>query len=389
MKPFNYFQPTEIRFGRGRLRQLGKAAAAYGQRVLLVTVPAHEEPLQAAIVKAKALLESAGLAVAHFDGVVPNPTTDSITAGAAVARQHQADLVVGLGGGSSMDTAKAIAVEATHAGTCWDYLFDKAEPTEGTLPVIAVTTTSGTGSHVTQVAVATSVPGREKSYLCHRRLFPKLAIVDPDLMLTVPRQVSAMTGWDALTHAFEAYLHKSCSPYVGLMALEAMRLVAANLPPLLDDLGNAELRTQMAWADTLAGLCIANAGVTLPHCVGMAVSGRWPHVAHGASLAVVYPAFLRYTCPAAVPQFAAVGRILNPELSGATDEDAARRCCAEIDRLLKQIGLWIGLDDLDVPAADFDSLADQSLKLPDYRNNPRVASRDEIRGVLEESRSRS
>ena len=180
----------------------------------------------------------------------------------------QADVVVGLGGGSSMDTAKAIAVEATHEGTCWDYLFDKAEPTDKTLPVIAVTTTSGTGSHVTQVAVATNTQLRTKSYLCHPLLFPKIAIVDPELVLTAPRQVTAMTGWDAFTHAFEAYVHKNCSPYVALMAREAIGLVAANLPPLLEDLSNLERRTALAWADTLAGLCIANAGVTLPHSVG-------------------------------------------------------------------------------------------------------------------------
>ncbi len=387
MKPFNYFQPTEIRFGRGRLRQLGKAAARFGQRALLVTVPSAE-PLGPVIAKAKASLESAGLAVAHFDGVVPNPTTESITAGAALAREHPADVIVGLGGGSSLDTAKAIAVEARHEGTCWEYLFGKAEPTETTLPVIAVTTTSGTGSHVTQVAVATNTQLREKSYLCHPQLFPRVAIVDPELVLTAPQAVTAMTGWDAFTHALEAYLHKSSSPYVGLMALEAIGLVAANLPPLLDDLGNLELRSAMAWADTLAGLCIANAGVTLPHSLGMAISGRWPHVAHGQSLAVVYPAFTRYTYPSAVPQFAAVGRILNRELSGAADEDAAAQCCLEIDLLLKRIGLWISLESLGVPAAELDALADQAARLPDYRSNPRVASGDEIRAMLAECRLR-
>jgi alcohol dehydrogenase class IV len=387
MKPFNYFQPTEIRFGRGRLRQLGKAAARFGQRALLVTVPATEG-LGPVIAKANASLESAGLAVAHFDGVVPNPTTDSIAAGAALARGHQADVVVGLGGGSSMDTAKAIAVEATHEGSCWDYLFDKAAPTDKTLPVLAVTTTSGTGSHVTQVAVATNTQLRAKSYLCHPLLFPKIAIVDPELVLTAPRQVTAMTGWDAFTHAFEAYVHKNCSPYVALLAREAIGLVAANLPPLLEDLGNMELRTALAWADTLAGLCIANAGVTLPHSVGMAISGRWPHVAHGASLAVVYPAFTRYTLAAAIPQFAAVGRILNPELLAVSGEDAAAQCCVEIDLLLQRIGLWMGLESLGVPAAEFDALAEQSLTLPDYRNNPRMATREEIRIVLDECRAR-
>ena len=363
---------------------MGRAAAKCGQRALLVTVP-PAEPLGPVIAKAKSSLESAGLSVAHFDGVVANPTTDSISAGTALAREHQADVIVGLGGGSSLDTAKAIAVEAVHEGSCWDYRFGKAEPTEKTLSVIAVTTTSGTGSHVTQVAVATSSQLREKSYLCHGLLFPKTAIVDPELMLTAPRQVTAMTGWDAFTHAFEAYLHKSCSPYVGLMALEAMRLIAANLPLLLDDLGNLELRTAMAWADTLAGLCIANAGVSLPHSVGMAVSGRWPHVAHGQSLAVVYPAFTRYTCLSAISQFAAVGRILNPELAGAANEDAARLCCMEIDLLLQRLDLWISLEGLGVPTAEFDALAEQSLTLPDYRNNPRVATKDEIRAMLDES----
>ncbi len=387
MKPFNYFQPTEIRFGRGRLRQLGKAAVRYGTRALLVTVPATET-LGPVIAKARASLEAAGLAVSHFEGVVPNPTTDSIAAGSAVAREHQADLVVGVGGGSSLDTAKAIAVQVTHAGTCWDYLFDKAAPSDRTLPVIAVTTTSGTGSHVTQVAVATNTPLRTKSYLCDRQLFPRLAIVDPELMVTAPRQVTAMTGWDAWTHAFEAYLHKACSPYVAMLALEAIRLVAANLPPLLEDLDNLELRTAMAWADTLAGLCIANAGVTLPHSVGMAISGRWPAVAHGASLAVVYPAFTRYTAAAAVPQFAAVGRILNPELATASDADAAAQCCVEMDLLLQRIGLWIDLDGLGVPASEFDALADQSLQLPDYRNNPRTPTRDEIRALLDQCRVR-
>jgi alcohol dehydrogenase class IV len=387
MKPFNYFQPTEIRFGRGRLRQLGKAAARFGQRPLLVTVPSTEG-LGPVIAKAKSSLESAGLAVSHFDSVVPNPTTDSITAGAALARGHQADVIVGLGGGSSMDTAKAIAVEATHEGTCWDYLFDKAEPTDKTLPVIAVSTTSGTGSHVTQVAVATNTQLRTKSYLCHPLLFPKIAIVDPELVVSAPRQVTTMTGWDAFTHAFEAYVHKNCSPYVALMAREAIELVAANLPPLLEDLGNLELRTAMAWADTLAGLCIANAGVTLPHSIGMAISGRWPQVAHGASLAVVYPAFTRYTFAAAIPQFAAVGRILNPELVGVGDDEAATQCCVEIDLLLKRIGLWIDLKSLRVPAAELDALAELSMTLPDYRNNPRVATRDEIRAVLDDCRVR-
>jgi len=387
MKPFQVFQPTEIRFGRGRVRQLGKAAATYGRRALLVTVP-PTDALAPVIAKAKTLLASAGLAVEHFDAAVPNPTTDSITAGAVLAREHRADVIVGLGGGSSMDTAKAIAVEAADEGTCWDYRLFKADLPERTLPVIAVTTTSGTGSHATQVAVVTNSRQRDKSYLCHPRLFPGIALVDPELMLSAPRQLTAVTGWDAFTHALEASLHKNCSPYVRLLALEAMQLIVANLPPLLEDLGNLERRSAMAWADTLAGLCLANAGVTLPHSIGMAISGRWPHVAHGESLALIYPAFTRFTCSSAVPEFAAVGRVLNPALIGIAEEDAALQACVEIDLLLRRLDLWSGFEARGVSVAEFDELAAQSLTLPDYRNNPRVATKDEIRVLLDECRVR-
>ena len=132
MKPFDYFQPTEIRFGRGRVAEVGEAVAQFGKRCLVVT-EANVEALEPVFSKVQKSLEEAGVAVARFDGVIPNPTTDTITAGAEAAIAHRADVVLGLGGGSSMDSAKAIAVEATHEGTSWDYLFFK-QATDGEDP---------------------------------------------------------------------------------------------------------------------------------------------------------------------------------------------------------------------------------------------------------------
>jgi alcohol dehydrogenase class IV len=170
MKNFVYYQPTEVRFGRGRVREAGEIVARFGGKCLLVTVP--EFPALAPLfARVKGILEEKGIAVAHFDGVIPNPTTDVVSAGARLARESGAEVVLGLGGGSSMDTAKAIAVEATHKGTSWDYLFFKKQPTAATLPVVAVTTTSGTGSHVTQVAVVTNPVERNKSALFNSILF--------------------------------------------------------------------------------------------------------------------------------------------------------------------------------------------------------------------------
>lgn len=384
MRAFTYCQPTEIRFGRGRIKELGEAARGFGTRCLLVTGPssgATRQRTEAAL----ASLRGAGLEVCHFDGVVPNPTTESITAGAAVARRHGAQLVIGLGGGSSMDSAKAIAVEATHEGTAWDYLFFKKAPTEKTLPVIAVSTTSGTGSQVTQVAVLTQTATKTKSAIYHARIFPRVCIVDPELMITIPRHVTASTGFDAFAHAFEAFIHVGGSAYADVLAVEAMRTIRAFLPRAVSDAGDLEAREKMAWADTLAGLCIATAGVTLPHGIGMTISGFCPHVMHGESLAVTYPEFTRFTWSSAADKFAVMGRILDPSLENASQDEAAERSCAAMDAFLKQIDMWTSFERLNVSREELKAIADNSQVLPDYKNNPRIATREEIHEMLSAS----
>jgi alcohol dehydrogenase class IV len=385
MKNFTYYQPTKIHFGPGCIKDLGVIARNYGQRCLLVTTPS-DSLLAPMYNRVKKLLKDSGLEVAHFDKVQPNPTTDIITAGAEVARKQKAELLIGLGGGSSMDSAKAIAVEATHPGTSWDYLFYReTQPTEKTLPVIAISTTSGTGSQVTQVAVITNSKKRDKSAIYNSIVFPKECIVDPQLMLTVPKQVTAATGFDAFCHSFESMLHPNSSPYTDCLALRAIQLVVTNLPMLLNDLANLEMRASMALADTLAGLCIASAGVTLPHGVGMAISGMYPHVAHGESLAIIYPAFAEYTYSAAIPQFAAVGRILNPTLTEQPDQVAAQKLCVAINEFLKKIGMWKNLKDVKMPENEIHDLAKASMVLPDYKANPRIATEKEMLELIKKA----
>lgn len=385
MKNFNYYQPTEIRFGRGRLAEIGEVVSRWGSRALLVTVPA--EPIfKELFARIEALLGEAKVEVACFDGVVPNPTTGIVTAGALMAREFKADVILGVGGGSSMDTAKAVAVEAAHPGTAWDYLFfRRTQPTRKTLPVVAVTTTSGTGSHVTQVAVVTNPAEKNKSALYHPHLYPRASLVDPELMLTVPRRVTGATGFDVFAHAFESFINPGGSPYTDMMALEALRLVAKALPAAVRDGRSIVARERMAWADTLAGLCIANSGVTLPHGVGMAIGGLYPHVAHGEALAVVYPAILRYTFKASPAKFAAVGKILDPKLAGEKGSRAAEGACRAIERFMKRIGMRLRLRDLKVPKEELEALARQSLVLPDFRNHPRVASLKEVFKIIGQS----
>jgi len=387
MKNFNFHQSTKILFGNGRIKELAEVVLLYGNKALLVTTPAAIPALQQQYSLVKKILTDKGVDVTHYDGVIPNPTVEIITAGAKMAKECGAQVIIGLGGGSSMDAAKAISVEATHPGTSWDYLFYKTpQPDEKKLlPVIVISTTSGTGSQVTQVAVVTNKATRDKSALYNNILYPKVCIIDPELMLSVPKFVTATTGFDVLCHAFESTINPGTGAYVDLLAWEAISLVVENLPTLLDNLGDIKCRENMAWADTLGGLCIANAGVTLPHGMGMAIGGMYPNVAHGESLAIVYPAFTRFTWKSAVPQFSTLARLLNPELKKLTDEQAAEKSVEEMDKFLKKIGLWISLKDKGMPESEINALARQCMVLPDYKGNPRVANEAEMIDLVKQS----
>lgn len=385
MKHFDLCQPTQIRFGWGRLDEVGEVLRMYGQRCLLVT--GHTSGAKLPIYeKVKKELGGRGVEVVHFDGVVTNPTTEIVDTGVQMAEEHNADVILGLGGGSSMDTAKAIAVGVTHPGEAWDYrLFAGREIIHKALPVIAVPTTSGTGSQVTPISVITNSAEKCKSALVSPFLYPRICIVDPELMVTVPEHITAATGFDAFTHAFESYIHSEASVYTDLLAVEAMRIIAECLRVAIVDGLNKEARSQMAWADTLAGICISSAGTTLPHGIGMAIGGHAPNVLHGEALSGIYPEFMRYTYGSKMGKFATLGRILNPELEDVTDQIAASRSCVEMDGFLREIGMWLNLKQLEIPEDDLAPIAIDSLRLPDYKVNPRVATCDEILEILKKS----
>ena len=383
-KPFTYFQPTKIVFGSGRINEIGELVSDLGNRCLLVTGSPNSAPSFSKLFeKITGKLKKANIAVEHFSGVIPNPTTEVVSAGAEMAKSFKADVILGLGGGSSMDTAKAIAVEATHVGTAWDYRWCcKTQPTDRSLPIVAVSTTAGTGSEVTQVAVLTNPSKKEKSAIYHNYVYPKVALVDPELTLTVPSSVTSQTGFDVFTHAFESYLHPNASPFTELLAIEAITLVAKHLPKVVEDGEKIEAREGMALASTLAGLCIAHSGVTLPHGIGMTISGYCPQVPHGQALAVVYPEFTRYTYPYAQSKFAKIGRLFDPSLEVDSDEKAAEKFCELLDEFMREVNMWLNLKSLGVTKDDIELIADHSQILPDYKNNPRIATRDEIYEIL-------
>ena len=298
---FNFFTPTQLIFGSGRLEELKEVAPKYGSKCLLVCRPL-EGSLKLTYQRVENLLNSVNVEVVFFDEIIPNPTIEGIEKGVITAVKNQVDFVLGVGGGSVMDSAKLIALLHDPEGVInwgkalisYDHPFNYVASKQHTLPFIAVSTTSGTGSQCTQAAVISDNQKKEKITLFHLDLFPKVAIIDPELMTSVPAGVTAATGFDAFTHAFESYLGGRTSPLTKQMSFQAIELVIENLPKAIKEPNNIEYRIQLAWADTLAGMCLSNGGADLPHPLGEIIGGICPRIAHGETLAMVYPSFLEY-----------------------------------------------------------------------------------------------
>lgn len=385
---FSYYQPTKIIFGKGCLEQIGAVTKSFGKSAMLVVDPLLPkfQPKMVDIVKKS--LRKAGVKVSVFSKVKPNPVLSDVQDGAMIAKRNKVKVMIGFGGGSTMDTARAIAVAATHKGTAMNYLyFSKTQPTEKTLPIVQIPTTSGTGSHVSCCAVITDTKRQFKSALWNReRLFAKATVVDPQLMVSVPPMVTASTGFDVFTHAFESYINAvNANWYTDALALESIKLLVEYLPKAIKNGKDISAREKMAWADTLAGVCIANAGTTLPHAMGQPISGHYPHVSHGQSLAVIYPAFLEYTAPAAEGKFAAVARLFNPKLQKAKDAKAAQALKDEVVKFLKKIGMYCTLDKLGITNDGIDAVLKHCMEFPDVNVNPKVPDAKTTKKLYEKS----
>lgn len=383
MKEFTTFLPTEINFGCGAIHKLPELVLRYGKRALMVTRPWTGRQA-ATFEKIRKELEENGVYVVVHSEVVPNPTSTLINAGVAKVKEEHLDVIIGVGGGSSIDSAKAIAVGATHPGEAWDYVYTNGTPVDASkvLPIIAVTTTSGTGSHATKYAVFTNRELEIKSTIVNPAVFPKCSIVDPELMVTLPEHQTASTGFDAFSHAFESYTNINANPLIDMIALHAMELIVENLPKAMEEPENLTVRANMAIADTLAGISIANVGTTLPHSIGQPISGRFPKVTHGESLAVIYPQFLAFTYEKSVEKFAKVARMFDSTLNTEDDLTAAKALSGCVEDFLRKIGMYTSLELLGVTDDKLEGVIRDAMNCPDTYVNPAVPTEEQVRGML-------
>ena len=305
MEQFTYFMPTKLFFGAGALDKLGEEPLP-GKKALIVISAGTSMRKYGYLERVQKLLEKNGAGYEVFDKILANPVKSHVMEGAALAKQTGCDFVIGLGGGSSIDSAKAIAVMAVNDGDYWDYIdggSGKNQPLKKhPLPIVAITTTAGTGTEADPWSVITKEETGEKIGFGSDMTYPVFSIIDPDLMESVPSHLTAYQGFDALFHSTEGYIANNVTPISDMFAIKAIELIGAYLPRAVKDGKDKEARAMVALANTLAGFVECMSGCTSEHSLEHALSGFHPNVPHGAGLIAIslpyYKMFVNHdACP--------------------------------------------------------------------------------------------
>lgn len=387
---FMYHVPVKVVFGAGKLNELGSFVSQFGTKALIViTGPFFKENGLAA--RVQTILNASGIPSEVFDDVSPNPFCTQVDAGAAFGKANGCDVIIGLGGGSAIDAAKGIAVAIGHDAPIWNYCPSGDEgdltATAKTLPIIAITTTSGTGSHITPYAVITNPVTKEKPGLGSDYTYPRVAIVDPELMLSLPPKMTAATGFDILAHSIEAYTSNSATPITDKMCEEAIRLVGRYLRTAVLDGSNLEARTALAYADTLAGFSISVAVITLCHAISHAVGGVCETV-HGITLAAMTPHTMRFSMNARAEKYKNIGMFLRDECCcEETDACSPESSVQAVEKLIADIGMNIPLSAQGVKPEDLEAIALGTLKYMagGLALDPKLADKHDILDILNKS----
>ncbi|RIV28137.1 iron-containing alcohol dehydrogenase [Alicyclobacillaceae bacterium I2511] len=357
---FTYFMPTQIVFGPGTLRELAHLDLP-GEKALIVTSSGKSMKTLGYLDRVRAYLKERKIESVVFDKIIPNPISDHVEEGAQVARENQCDFVIGLGGGSSIDSAKSIAVMAKNPGEYWDYIVGGSgqgkEVKNGALPIVAITTTAGTGTEADPWTVITHSDTQEKIGFGCQYTFPTLSIVDPELMRSVPPQWTAYQGMDAFFHAVEGYLANVHQPASDVHALDAVRRITQFLSVAVNDGQNLQARTEVAWANTAAGIVESLSSCISHHSMEHAASAYHPELPHGAgliSLSVPYFTFMASKSP---NRFIALAEAMGEKVEG-NEMEQAYAFITGLKKLIQKIGMeHLRLADFGVQKEEAERLA--------------------------------
>ncbi len=354
MQPFHQFIPTRLYFGCGSIKKLSQIDMP-GTKALIVISAGTSMRRFGYLDTVTSLLSQRGVECVVFDKILPTPIKDHVMEAAAICRSEQCDFVVGLGGGSSIDSAKSIAVMACNDGDYWDYVGGGTgkgkAPVGGALPIIAITTTAGTGTEIDPWTVVTH--NNEKVGYGFDATFPVVSIVDPELMLSVPAKLTAYQGFDAFFHAAEGYIASCATPISELYSLKSIELIYKSLPAAVADGSNIAAREDIALANTLAGMVESTSSCTSEHSLEHALSAFHPELPHGAGLIAISLAYFRHfatVCPERLCTMATA-------MTGTPSTDPADFVAA-LEKLQVACGVdQIALSDWGVQESEFITLA--------------------------------
>lgn len=353
---FSFYLPTRIEFGAGVLNKtVEEVKKLHGKNVLIVT---DKGIMNSGI--AKPIIDDlqSNFKVTLFDDVKSNPRDVDCQTAAALCRNENIDLIVAIGGGSAMDTAKTVGALVTNGGEVKDYIGDSLLK-EPILPLICIPTTAGTGSEVTFFAVITDSIEKIKMSILDTKLVAKVALVDPNITKSLPTLLTASTGMDALTHAIEAYTCKLATPLTDIMALDAIRLISSSLRDAVKDGNNADAREKMMLGSLVAGIAFGNSDVAGVHCMAEAIGGLYD-TPHGVANSIFLPYLMEFNMPSDPQKHADIARAMGLNTNNMSIEEAAMAGVEEVKKLSKDVGIPLFKDLPGVDSNDFELLAERS-----------------------------
>lgn len=372
------YQPAHTIIGRGGIQAMPRHIDLIsGQKALVVT----DEGLKkiGTLKKVTDVLDAQGKNYAVYTGVKPNPTVTIVNEAKAVYDRENCDYLIGIGGGSPLDVAKAVSILAGNGGNIEDYNgLDKSK--RAGAPLIAVNTTAGTGSEVTRAYVVTDEVKKSKMLMVDANCLSYLAINDPELMADMPPALTAATGMDALTHAIEAYVSRSHFPFTDGIALEAVTLVGKSLEKAYRNGHDLEARTDMCWAEYMAGLAFSNAGLGMVHAMAHQLGGFY-NTPHGVANAILLPYVMRYNSPACKERYGDVARALGINVSGMTADQASMAAIEYIEGMKRRMKIP-GLSETSFRPGDVVTLSLHALEDTGMPENPREASLVDVQKVF-------
>lgn len=324
------------------------------------------------------VLDEASIPYAVYDDVKPNPTVTNVKNGVEACKQAQADFIIAIGGGSSMDTAKGIGI------VCNNPEFADVVSLEGvadtkkkTVPIIALPTTAGTAAETTINYVIIDETKQKKMVCVDPNDIPCVAIIDAELMYSLPKSLTAATGMDAMTHAIEGLITKGAWELSDMFEIKAIEMIHRYLPIAVNEPTNPVGRDGMAVAQYVAGMAFSNVGLGVDHGMAHPLSALHD-VPHGVACAMLLPTVMRFNAPAALPKYVDIAKAVGVYKEGMTPEEAADAACTEIENLSKLVGIPAHLSELGITEKDIDALADQAIADVCTPGNPRPVTREDI-----------